>query len=538
MTDTRRYWALIRKWLWFVVVGVAIAGSAAYVVSSRMQPMYRATATVVVQDTTSPIPGYEYSQPAVAVHAKLMTKESVMEEVITEVGLPYSTTDLRKKISAQTSPGSPLITVSAEDSGAFTAQQIVNTTVSVYIQQHRDGMQEAAQAFLNEIQSQINDTSARIDELEAKQGTEGLTPEEAVELNGLKDDLDSLKTQRTVWYTQLAQAVAAAGGVSVGEMASLPTEPFSPKTLQNVALACILGLLATTGGVFLKEYLNRSVSNAEEIGMLTGLSTLGAIPKFKPNPGQGEGVIAETHPRSSVAEAFRMLRTSLQFATMDKPAQTLMIAAPGPGEGKSSVVANLAVALAQTGKKVIAVDTDLRRGNLHEMFGLGNDFGFSNLLLARQPDVAGYLQATGVARLLVLSVGPSPHNPTDLLGSSRMSFLLDKLKKEADVILFDSAPVLAVADAALLAPKVDGVILVVNAGRTKPEELAEAANLLSKGNARILGVVLNRVERDRSSPYYYHYRSSGYYDEDDEQGEEDVQRRKAPWRFLTRFRRR
>lgn len=528
--EVRRYWAVIWKWLWLMVIGVVIAGVVAYLVSSRMEPMYRATATVVVQDTSSPIPGYDYSQPAVVAHAELIRKESVMEAVITELGLPYSTGELRGKVGTHTSTDSPLIKVSADDSDALTAQEIANTTVAVYIQQNRESVQAAAQAFLGQIQTEINKTSARIDELKAKQSTIGLTAEEADELKSLEDDLDSLKTQRTLWNTELAQAMAA-GGVSVGESASLPTSPFSPKTLQNVALACILGLVVTTGGVFLKEYLDRSVKTAEDVSVLTGLSTLGAIPKFKANSEEKGGLITEAHPRSSISEAFRMLRTNLQFATLDKPAQTLMVAAPGPAEGKTSVLANLAVTLAQSGKKVIVVDTDLRRSSLHAMFDLPNDIGFSNLLLAQNPDVPGYLQSNRVEGLKVLAAGPSPHNPADLLGSSRMSFLIDKLKKEADIVLFDSPPVLAVADATILAPKVDGVILVVNSGSTRPEALAETRDMLLKGNARILGVVLNRVEKEGSGSYYYHYRNSDYYGEG-EGGKQGQHRRSAKGKGL------
>ncbi len=515
--EIRRYWAVIWKWLWLVVIGVVIAGAVAYIVSSRMEPTYRATATIVVQDTTSPIPGYDYSQPAVVAHAELMRKESVMQQVITSLSLPYSTGGLRAKISTHTSTNSPLIRLSAEDGDALTAQQIANTTVAAYIQQNRESVQAAAQEFLSQIQNEINKTSAQIDELEAKQATVGLTPEEEDELKTLQDDLDSLKTQRTLWNTELAKAMAASS-VSMGESASLPTSPVSPKTIQNVALACILGLVLTTGGVFLKEYLDRSVKSAEDVSVLTGLSTLGAIPKFKTTPDQKGAFIMEAHPRSPAAEAFRMLRTNLQFATLDKPAQTLMITAPGPAEGKTVVLTNLAAILAQTGNTVIAVDTDLRRSSLHQMFHISNLLGFSNLLLAQQPDVKAHLEPSKVAGLRVLPAGYTPSNAADLLGSSRVPFLIDELKRQADIILFDSAPVLAVADAAILAPKVDGVILVVEAGRTRPEALVETANILSKGNARILGVVLNQVEREGSG--YYHYRYSGSYGEGDG-GEEE-----------------
>jgi capsular exopolysaccharide synthesis family protein len=537
--ELQRYWAVIWKWIWLIIIGMLVSGGISYFLSQRMEPVYRATTTLLVQASTNPISNYDYNQPAVATHAELIRKESVMEEVINELGLPYSPGGLRSRISTRTSANSPLIKVSADDGDPVVAQEIADTTVAVYIQQHRETVQAEAEAFLSQIQTKITQTSESADVLEHKKDTVGLTTQEEEELAFLQNYLISLRYQLASWNTDLVQAIAV-GDISVGESASLPTSPVSPKTTQNVILASMLGLVATTGGAFLKEYLDRSIKTGEDVSLLTGLSTLGAVPKFKTNPGSKGGLITEAHPRSSIAESFRMLRTNLQFATVDKPAQTLLITGPGPAEGKTSVLANLAVTLAQTGKKVIAVDTDLRRSRLHEMFDLANTVGFSNLLLAEQPDVVGFLQATKVEGLRVLTAGPSPHNPADLLSLSRMSFLIEKLRKEADVILFDSAPVLAVADATIMAPKVDGVILVVLAGHTRPEALAETKNILSKGNAHILGVVLNAVEREGTgSYYYYHYRNSYYYGEGE--GEEKRHRTghrsgmRGFKRFLKRF---
>ncbi|MCX5998748.1 MAG: polysaccharide biosynthesis tyrosine autokinase [Chloroflexi bacterium] len=516
--EIQRYWAIVRKWLWLIVLGTLVAGGVSYVLSHRMEPVYRATATIVVHEsTTSAISSFDYSQSAVYAHAQLIKKESVMEQVITELNLPYSPAKLRAKIGTHTATSSPLIGVSADDTDPLMAQKIADATVAVYMEQNRESLQAEAEASLSQIQGEIDDTSASIDVLQEKKSTTGLTSKEADDLATLQDDLDNLKNLRTLYTSQLAQALAA-GGISIGESASLPTSPISPKTMQNVILAYILGLVVTTGGAFLKEYLDRSIKTAEDISTATGLSTLGAIPKFKANPGQNGGLITEAHPRSSVAEAFRILRTSLQFVTVDKPAQTFLVIAAGPQEGKSSVLANLAVSLAQTGKKVIAVDTDLRRPTLHDLFQMPNTIGFSNLLIADQPDLDGFLRPTKVEGLRIITAGPTPPNPADLLGSTRMSFLIEELKKKADIVLFDSAPVLAVADATIVAPKVDGVILVVSSGDTRPEALAEVKNRLSNGDARILGVVLNQVKR-QGGGYYYHYRYAYYYG-DDEEGHE------------------
>jgi len=528
--ELERYWAIIWKWLPLILIGTVIAGCISYVLSDRMEPSYRATATLVVTETTSPIPGYQYSQPAVTTHAELIETPSVMEGVSSELaqlGIYYSAGELVSKVSTSTKLQSPLVKIKARDNNPAVAQQIANTTIAVYIQQHRDRLRADAEASLSQIQSEINAASASINELELKKATTGLTSAEEEELATLKGDLEQLKNLRLLWNFQLAQALAA-GGISLGESASLPTSPVSPKTTQDVLLACVLGLVVTTGAAFLKEYLDRSVKTAEDVSQLTGLSTLGVIARFKSNPGEKGGLIAEAHPRSSIAEAFRMLRTNLQFATLDRPAQTLLVTSAGPDEGKTSVLANLAVSLAQTGKKVIAVDTDLRRSHLHELFGISNEIGFTNLLLAQQPDVAGFLQPTKVEGLRVLTSGPRPHNPAELVSSPRISFLVGELRKEADIVLFDCAPVLVAADAPVLAAKLDATILVVEAGRTRPEALVETKEALSKGNVLILGAVLNRVNVTGRGGYYYHYRYPYHYDYYSDDGHKRRRRRRHP----------
>ena len=511
--EIQRYWAVIWKWLWLIIIGVVVAGGIAYFLSQRMEPVYRATATFLVHQSTAAVPGYSYSRPEVTTHAELVMTRSVMEEVSSELRklrIYYSPEALDGMISTQAKLDTPIVEVSAEHTNPLRAQQIADTTVEVYIEQHREKLQADAEQSLSLIQSEINQKSARIDELELKKETVGhLSSEEENELVSLQDDLGQLKYLRTLWYMELAQSQSMAG-ISTGESATLPTSPVSPNTIQNVAVACLLGLVVTTGGAFLKEYLDRSVKSAEDISQLTGLPTLGVVAKFKTNPGEKGGLIAEAHPRSSVAEAFRMLRTNLQFASLEKPIQTLLVTSASPGEGKSSVSANLAVTIAQMGKTVIVVDADLRRHELHKFFDLPNTTGFTNLLLAQQPDVAGFLQPTKVEGLRILTSGPYAHNPAELLSSPRISFLIEELKKEADVILFDSAPVLAVADATIMAPKVDGTILVVEVGRTKPEALIQAKEVLSKGNVNILGVVLIRMEVAGRGGYYYHYRYPYY----------------------------
>jgi capsular exopolysaccharide synthesis family protein len=207
-------------------------------------------------------------------------------------------------------------------------------------------------------------------------------------------------------------------------------------------------------------------------------------------------------PRSPIAEAYRALRTNLQFSSLDTVLRTVLVTSAGPAEGKSTTLANLAVVTAESGARVLAVDCDLRRANLHTLFGLDNSEGLTNFILA---EGTGPLpaQPTAVPNLLVLPTGPLPPNPSELLASRQMARVLEVLRDAADLVLFDAPPVVAVTDAAILAPRMDGVLLVVDAGTTRREWARRARAQLEKVNARLLGVVLNNAQVDTQLYGYY-----------------------------------
>ena len=214
-------------------------------------------------------------------------------------------------------------------------------------------------------------------------------------------------------------------------------------------------------------------------------------------------LIVHEQPKSPTAEAYRTLRTNLQFAKVDGELKTVMFTSTGPGEGKSTTIANTAVALAQSGKKVILVDGDLRKPVQHKIFGKQNQ-GLTNILVENL-NIRDQIQETGIENLRLLTSGPIPPNPSELMGSRKMSELLEVLKKDADIVLIDSPPVVAVTDASVLASQVDGVVAVLDSGAVRPEMAQRAKELITNANGTILGVILNRVEIDDEHAYYYYY---------------------------------
>lgn len=219
-------------------------------------------------------------------------------------------------------------------------------------------------------------------------------------------------------------------------------------------------------------------------------------------------LITHLDPKSPVAEAFRTLRTNLQFSALDRELRTLLVTSAGPGEGKSTITLNLAIAITQSGKEVILVDADLRKPVIHKRFGLRNEIGLTNILVHGPAEEA--LQETAVPNLKVVTSGPIPPNPAEMLASGMMDKVRDFLKERAEMVLFDCPPVVAVTDAAVLSRKVDGVLLVVQLGAVEREVARQAKALLENVDAPLLGVVINNVAE--SSGYYYYY----YYTSDDD----------------------
>ena len=216
-----------------------------------------------------------------------------------------------------------------------------------------------------------------------------------------------------------------------------------------------------------------------------------------------DSLVTLTKPRSPVSEAYRTLRTNLEFSSLDKPVKTMVVTSPGPEEGKSTTLANLAVTLAQAEKEIILVDCDLRRPSQHEIFGVNNGVGLTTMVVDDEAMADPPLQLTSVPGLWLLPSGPLPPNPSELVGSRRMEEILAVLSQRADTVLFDAPPVIAVTDAAVLSSKVDGVLLVINAGGTKRDHAQKAKALLEKVNANLVGAVLNNVKMDTSLHRYY-----------------------------------
>ncbi|MEP0805745.1 MAG: polysaccharide biosynthesis tyrosine autokinase [Chloroflexota bacterium] len=283
------------------------------------------------------------------------------------------------------------------------------------------------------------------------------------------------------------------------EPAAAPEMPIRPRTIMNIVLAGVIGLMLAVGIVFLVEHLDDTLKTPDEVERLLGVPVLGFIAEMQ-YKSKGDEVYVARQPRSPVSEAFRSLRTNLEYAAVQKPIHTLIVTSPEPYEGKTTVAVNLAAIFSQAKRSVALVDADLRHPNVHRYMGLPNLDGLSNLFRDQSDMTRVFRNRVDMPKLTVITTGPIPPNPAELLGSDRMSWILEELRSIAEMVIIDTPPSL-VADAQVLAAKVDAVLLVVKPGKTSAEAARSSMELFRRAGARVVGVVLNRIPRNR--PYYY-----------------------------------
>lgn len=305
------------------------------------------------------------------------------------------------------------------------------------------------------------------------------------------------------------------GSVRIVDWAKPPKFPIKPKKKMNLLLGIMMGLGLGVGITFLREYMDATLKTIEDVERL-GFAVLGSIPFISPQKlsknGAKDGDVTRiesrlvTHfaPKSPISESYRTLRTNIQYANVDHPTQLVVVTSSGPGEGKSTSVANLAITFAQMGAKTLLIDTDLRRPVLHGIFGHSRNEGLTNVLVGRLK-LEEAIKQTRIDDLDLLTSGTLPPNPSELLNSHMMETFLENVKQKYDIILLDTPPVIAVTDAAVLATKVDGVVLVMRSAATMKEVLIRSQMLLNKVNAKLLGILVNGVNTANMYGSYYQY---------------------------------
>jgi capsular exopolysaccharide synthesis family protein len=510
-----RKWSLILVTL--VVVGVALA------YSFTRTPIYESTAEVLVRPIS-----FDPSQPGTAPGFINMETE---ERVATSAPVAAAAKELLQANGTRPGEISVQTTTEEVETLEFTAlspdPRAARRTAQAYAQSYLDFREQAVlqdlRAARQPIEAQIRTLDERIAQIERQlsiPGREGGATQ--AERPGLNLQYSNLLAERTALQTELSNLVAPRD-IRVGDIlqpAGLPTEPASPDHLQTGAFALFVGLSLGIGLAFLRERMDQRVRDRESLETAAGLPVLGAIPRRPIRRKEPVLVTLGGGPSTESSEGYKALRTSLTVAAARDGWNTIMLTSATPGEGKTSTVANLGVALTRAGKQVILVSADLRRPELHRYFGVSEAFGLRDVLAAAQNPASpssgnekisvtalkeSLRRVQGVPGLLVLGSGSSPGDPPELLGSEAMQDLLGWLKANADLVLIDTPPVLGMADTTSLAPMVDAVLLVASAGQVREGALQEALHRLEGVEARVIGAVLNKYDPSRTRDYYSSY---------------------------------
>jgi non-specific protein-tyrosine kinase len=511
----RRQLQMVRHWLWIIVGGTVIAAIVAYAVSSSLPKMYESEATLIVgQSLYSPQVNQQQllaSQNLARTYAQVATMRPTLEQAIAKLNLATTWDELQRRVTASASRDSALATIHVTDPDPDVAAAIANEIAAELIATSRNQLvdgsaaQVAIDGNLKEIQAQIELTGADIRLLVAK--GDARSDIESARLDDLRARLVSLWSSYSAMVTFASDT--SANGLRLIAPAVPADDPSSPRVLITVVLAALAGFVVAIAVAVFLEQLDVSVKDADEVERLTGwptLSTFGRLPGPAPDRYR---LVAITYPRSGAAEAFRTLRTNVEFVTIDAPPKTVLVTSSGPREGKSTIAANLAMVFAQAGKRTILVDGDLRKPSIHDLFAIQNSSGLTDLVRGT-PGIEGrVLHPTEVEGLSVVPSGPLPPNPVDILGSDQMKVAIAWLSERADLVVFDSPPASVVADPLVLAAAVDATIFVVEPNRTSAETLRHMRAALDRVGAHVLGVSLNSRSGQASSADAYPYSAAG-----------------------------
>ncbi len=440
------------RWVTICVVAV-VTLLGAVVITLLTTPLYQASTRLFVSTSagsslSETYQGNRFSQERVASYTELLTGQALAQQTIDKLGLDMSADELQARITATAKPDTVLIDVAVLDESAVRARDIANTLSDEFV--------------------------GRVRELE--------TPE---------------------------NSTRADSRVVVEQRASIPSSPVVPKRARNIAVGLVLGLVLGVGFALIRDLLDNTVKDRTTLEQIANVGLVGTVPLDKER--RRHAAIAFENDNSVIAEAFRKLRTNLQFLSVDNPPRVIVITSSMPHEGKSTTAINIALALAEAEHNVVLVDGDMRRPTLSKYLDLMSKVGFSTVL-SGAVSIDDSLQKTRFPGLSVLTSGAVPPNPSELLGSQSARKVLAELRSRFDYVIIDSTPLLAVTDAAILAAGADGVLIMARFGQTKREQLAHAVGSLESVGAPLLGAVFTMVPTRGTGSYSYNY---GYYGEDE-----------------------
>jgi receptor protein-tyrosine kinase len=430
----------------------------------------------------------------------------IANQVISELALRESAADLLKRVTASADTGTNNIAIQAIDASPAEAAAIANGFAEQYVAWSRDMQAGSIKTAADDVQRRLTDAQKQIVSIEA---TATASPSDQARLQAARSLYSTLADK--LEQLRIAEQLATGAG-SVLASATIDPAPVSPRPVRDGALGLVIGLFVGLVCAFLAEGLDTRIKTADEAGVIYAAPVLANIPTEKVSKADLLRLTLAERPGSPAAEAYRMLRNNLGFVNFDKGIKTILVTSAVPSEGKSTVAANLATVLSRAGSKVVLVVCDFYLPAAERFFDLDYTVGLSSVLAGSSSLSEALQQPAGFENLSVITSGPLPPNPSELLGSEAMHRLVDALRESADWVILDSAPVLATADAAAANRWVDGVLVVARLGVTKRDAAHAGYEQLCNVGARILGLaVWGPMDTVTSRGYYgYHDKQSSH----------------------------
>lgn len=521
--ELRSYLGVLRRRKLLVAAAALLVVAVVVGLSLLQQPSYRATAAVLLQQpASSQVVLPSAPQSPAQDRARVQTEVDVMRSRKI-AGAVDDALGRRVTVDIEMGTDSNVVSISAEDHDPAEAAHVAQTYAETYVRVRRDQLSDDLRQSAAEVQQQIDRINAQMSTLSAQvssldaQIAATLDPAQRQTLTEQRDRLaarNASETQglqtRLTTYTgqlqnlQLAGNLNAAGGAQIVSDAEAPSSPVSPKPVRNGVIALFVGLLLGVGVAFLRDHLDDTIKTKDDLDAVD-VPVLSVVPRVDGWKDRGRAeLVARADPTSPAAEAYRTLRTSVQFLGLERTVRLIQITSPREADGKTTTIANLGVTLARAGKRVVIADCDLRRPRVESFFGVSNERGFTNVLLGETDLADAVVPLANEPLLAVLPAGPPPPNPSELLGTRHAEDTLRLLAEEADYVLVDGPPVLPVTDGIILAGIVDGTVVVVAANSTTKRQTRAAFELLEQVSAPIIGTVLNGVTVGQDG-YAYKY---------------------------------
>ena len=532
--ELRRVFAVALKRWWLIVLITGIFAGLGFIYFQMQPRVFQATATLLIgqifQSTSPNRADVQTSEALAQSYADIARRQLVLEKVVESLNLNQDWQKLRKQVHVDSVTGTQLLQIRVEANSPELARIIANEVANQMIllrSTNLEGEEEAngngGQEFIRQqlldleermtsgkerakaIDAEIAVLEARIETLQ--EGDTATLKEELAQLQNEKITLEGLLTDWGRTYVELLALVGPsmrANDLSLVESAQASNRPIRPRILLNSILSGCLGLVFVLGLVFLWEYFDNTFKLVDDLYQSEELNILGVVGNIK-GTNYSEKLITSLEIFSPVIESYRRVRSKIRLTFIDRSMKTFLVTSPMQGEGKSLTVANLGISLAQGGLKTILLDADLRRPVLHDIFILNHEPGLADLLHTRETKFDNYLQETKVSGLWLMASGKSLQDPPERFSSGRMNQILRGLERIADVVIIDSPPALVVADAMVLSNQVDGVILVIQSGRSKWSAIRQTLYDFQKARANYLGSIINKVPKSTTYTVYEKY---------------------------------